>query len=398
MRDVDLREIDLKNLRLSRRKALWVAVVLVGTAAIAVGWWYVNHPPRPWLVRWKLDRYLARQARNGDFKTDFAFPSKAEMSKKPEPENVLSKGPRTSKDFETLRDEYLAEKTSALALQGQINRSENRLSEAQSRLSALTQQVASAEAANDANKAALAQSNVLVLRQQMSAWEKIVARRPELAAKEQSLVPVTDDLWDFQRARQPASNDGEGDAALSKARAELVANTERTLRSAPSYEAMYHAIGQELYVAEKLLDSENTAHRRQGVLLALAAARQALNDAVNGFVAARICEGYILPNLDLATDRNPRSTFNEDNLLAQCTDIFRRNEEVNNVVRTYEIAMNHAKGPAQKDRLLERMARTYEQAGDAKSALAAIRQIKDTNNYRALLRRIPQLEQDAKYQ
>ena len=46
----------------------------------------------------------------------------------------------------------------------------------------------------------------------------------------------------------------------------------------------------------------------------------------------------------------------------------------------------------------ERIARTYEQAGDAKSALATIREIKDTNNYRGLLRRIPQLEQDAKYQ
>jgi hypothetical protein len=372
-------------------------LLVVGGAAF--GWWYLNHPPQPWLVRWKLDRYLAKQARTGAFKTDFSFPSKAEMSKgKSEADSGPTKGSRTNKDFESLREEYLAEKTSALALLGQIKRSEARLAETQPRLAALTQQLASAQARNNEAKVTLVQSNVIALKEQMSAWEKIIARRPEVAAKEQALAPVADDLWDFQRAWKSSSGDSGGNAALSRARAELVAATERSLRNAPSYEAMYRAIGQELFVAKRLLKSENIEHRRQGILIALAAARQALSDAVNGFVAARICEGYVLPNLDLATDRNPRSTFNEDNLLGQCTDIFRRNEEINNVVRTYRIAMNNAKAPAQKDRLLERMARTYEQAGDAKSALAAIREIKDTNNYRNLMRRIPQLEQDAKYQ
>jgi hypothetical protein len=115
-------------------------------------------------------------------------------------------------------------------------------------------------------------------------------------------------------------------------------------------------------------------------------------------VAARICEGYVLPHLDLATDRNPRSTFNEDNLLGQCTDYFRQNDEFNNIVRTYRIALGHAKSPEQKDRLRSQIARACEQAGDAKGALAAIREIKDTNAYRGLVRRIPQLQQDAKYQ
>jgi hypothetical protein len=119
---------------------------------------------------------------------------------------------------------------------------------------------------------------------------------------------------------------------------------------------------------------------------------------MNGAIAARICEGYVLPNLDLATDRNPRSTFNEDNLLNQCTEYFRRNDELNNVVRTYEHALENAKTPEQKDRLYAQIARTQEQGGNAKGALAAIRRIKDTERYQALIRRVPRLQEDAKYQ
>jgi hypothetical protein len=399
MRDIDLREIDLKKLRLSRRRLIWLVAGLVVIAGACLGWYYINHPPKPWLVRWRLDRYLSKQAHTGDFKTDFAFPAKTEMAKKkPEAERGPVKGSRTGKDFVTLREEYLTEKTAAVALLGQIKRGEAGLSDTKPKLDALNQQLAAAQAANNEAGVALAQSNSTVLRQQMSVWEKVVARRPELAAKEQALEPVTDDLWEFQRAWIADSGDSGGNAALSKARADLISATDRSLRNASSYEAMYRSIGQELFVAGRLLDSGNPEHRRQGVLIALAAARQSISDVVNGFVAARICEGYVLPHLDLATDRNQRSTFNEDNLLDQCANIFRRNEELHNVVRTYEIALDNARTPAQKDRMRERIARTYEQAGDAKSALATIREIKDTNNYRGLMRRIPQLEQDAKYQ
>ncbi len=43
-------------------------------------WHYFTHPPRPWLVRWQISRYLNKHATPKVFKVDFPFPSKAEMA------------------------------------------------------------------------------------------------------------------------------------------------------------------------------------------------------------------------------------------------------------------------------------------------------------------------------
>jgi len=398
MRDIDVREIDWKKLLTGRAAKLIAAAVVVVLAAMFT-WRHLNNPPKPWLVRWRLDRYLAKQAKSGDFKVNFAFPAKAEMAKRSDDaDRVPTKGSRTGKDFDTLREEYFGEKTAALVLLSEIKQTEASTTEARAKLDALTKELAEAMGSNNEAKVALVQSNSAALREQLAAWEKTLARRSEVTAKEQALEPVVDDLWEFQRAWAADADEAGAGAALAKARTELVNGVEQTLRGASSYESMYRAVGQELFVTKRLLESGNDEHRRQGVLLALTAARQSVNYIMNGGVAARICEGYVLPNFDLATDRNPRSTFNEQNLLDQCTDYFRRNDELNNVVRTYEMALANAKTPEQKDRMLSQIARAQEQAGDAKGALTTIRKIKDKDRYQFLIRRIPRLEQDAKYQ
>jgi hypothetical protein len=400
--DIDLREIDLKKLRFSKRAWTILAVAVLIAAGGYFTWRYVTHPPRPWLVRWKLNRYLAKQARTGNFKIEFPCPSKAEMAKseKKEDDRGPMRGSRTGKDFETLREEYLTEKTAALALQRIVAHSEGTLKETKPRLDTLKKELTEAQSSNDAIKVSVMQSNLAALREQMTSLEKSIARRAELPAKEEALAPIVDDLWEFQRTwiADAAASGAAAKGALAKARAQLVETAEQKLNNASSYEVMYQAIGQELFVAKRLLESGSRDHRREGATLALVAARHALNYAMNGYVAARICEAYILPNLDLATDRNTQSMFNEENLLRQCANIFGRNEEPNNVVRTYEIYLANTTNPQRKDWARSQIAMTYQQAGDARHALAALRQIKDTNSFRFLMRRIPQLEQEAKNQ
>jgi len=180
---------------------------------------------------------------------------------------------------------------------------------------------------------------------------------------------------------------------LAKARAAFSDESERKIAGAPSYDGMYKVIGQELFVAKGLLASGNPEHRRQGVLAALSASRHASAYAMNGAVAARICEGYVLPNLDLANDTNRRSTFNEENLLRQCADIFERNYEFNNVVRTYQIFLDGVKNADRADWARSQIGQAYERANDPKRAIQTYRQILNTNNYRVVFsRRVPQLE------
>ena len=398
--DIDLRKIDLKKVRLSRPTLFLVITGLVVAGALAFTWYRLHHPPRPWLMRWKLDRYLKKQSHGAGFKVDFPFPSKTDMAK-PAKTDAASAGPlkgsRTGKDFETLREEYLSQKTAAVVLERTVMRGENEAKASRARLDSLAKELAEAQAATDAAKTSQIQSNAVTLNAQLARLQKTTARRSELKTQEDALVPVVEDLWDFQRAfrAETGAAEGTGGATLARARTELVQGIEQKLNNAGSYEAMYQGIGQELFVAQRLLKSGRSEHRRQGVITALAASRQALDDAMNGYVAARICEGYILPHLDLATDKNQRSTFHEENLLGQAADIFRRNNEFHNVVRTYQIYLDGVKNPQRADWARSQIAMTYEQAGLAKEAIAAIRTIQDTNTYSRFIRRLPRLQQGA---
>jgi hypothetical protein len=381
--DVDLRDIRFQKLRLSPRALLLLGILALLVAGAFLGWRYLNHPPRPWLVRWKLDRYLKKEAHSGNFKVDFPFPSKAEMArpKKPAADLGLAKGARTGKEFDTLRSEYFALKREALRLEQNIGR----------RAMAIVDETgapgATTPPSNETNITPDPKPSITVREN---------AARVELEAKEQALAPITDDLWDFQRRWAAESGSPEGGTDnLARARADFARSIEQKIESAASYEAMYLAIGQELFVAKGLLKSHNPAHQKMAMTIAFTAARHALNHAVNGNVAARICEGYLLPNLDLATDTNPRSPFHQENFLNQCADLFRRNNEFDNVVRTYEMYLAGAKNPARADWARSQVATAYEDGGDPKMAIATIRQIRDTNAYSRLIRRIPRLEQDA---
>jgi hypothetical protein len=390
--DIDLRDIQWSKLGGARRvRTLLIAgFVLVG--ALALGWRWLTHPPQPWLVRWKLDRYLKKESHASTFRVDFAFPSKAEMAKPKDKaaESKVPTGPRTGKTFEVLREEYLGQKTAAVALERTVVRTEQELKEGAARLQALTNQIAAggAEVSN-------LESNAAALREKLSALAQTPSRRAEWQQKEQALAPVEDDLWELQKQQGAAAavSDAAAQATLAKARAQFTEESERSLRASTSYDAMYKIIGQELFVAKGLLASGNPEHRRQGVSAALSAARHASEFAVNGGVAARIVEGYVLPNLDLANDTNRRSLFNEENLLGQCANIFERNFEYNNVVRTYETYLATTKNTARADWARERIGDAYENAGDLKNALRSYRKIQNTNNFRNLFQRqIPRLE------
>ena len=393
--DIDLREIKLNKVWLSRRNTAWLAAVVVVVAAGALTWRFLTHPPRAWIVRWKLDRYLKNESHASSFKVDFPFPSKAEMVKPPvfptEPAPKI--GSRTGKSFDALREEYLSLKTAAVGLERIIVRGETELKDASAQLDALAKQTSAPPAGAEVSNV---ESNTAALRDRVAELRKTTARRSELREKEQVIAPIEDDLWEFQHSFA-AEAGAAANSALVKARTELTSESEKKLASAASYDAMYKIIGQELFVAKGLLASGNTEHRKQGLTLALSASQHATTYAINGNVAARICEGYLLPNLGLANDTNRRSLFNEDNLLGQIAATFQRNFEYHNVVRTYQIYLAGVKNAQRADWARSQIGSAYDQAGDPKHALETYRQIRDTNSYRNIfIRQVPRLEKQLK--
>jgi hypothetical protein len=102
-----------------------------------------------------------------------------------------------------------------------------------------------------------------------------------------------------------------------------------------------------------------------------------------------------VPNTDLATDTNPRSRFHEERFLAEAAELYRANHEFRNVARLYERYLEDAPNPARADWARSQLAMAYENAGMPREAIAAIRQIENTNAYSRFIRRIARLEQDA---
>jgi hypothetical protein len=339
--DVDLGAIQWRKLVPSRRVLIWFCAVVVLGAIVGFTWQRITHPPRPWYVRWKLNRYLAKEAGSSNFKTDFAFPSKAEMEKGGARESAAPKGSRTGKDFEALREEYFALK--AAAIKADVNARTNS------------------------------------------------AARTELEAKEQALAPVTADLWDIQRTwSEPNGNNPVG---LARARRDLAERIEKELRGAPSYPVIYKLIGEQLWVAAKLLESKNVDHRREGILLALDASRDALNSAENVSVAAQIVNGYVWPHRDVVdTNANTRSPWSEENFMNQCTDVLRRANDTEGIAQIYtDYLKSH---PERADWARQQIAGAYEQGGDYRKAIAYLKQVQNTNDTR-LARRIGWLERRA---
>ena len=107
------------------RKVLTIlaCVLLPAIAGIAV-WKNISDPPKPWLVRWRVARYLKKQSGQSDFKIEFPFPSAAQMAialpKQPDGAEILLKGKLTGKEFDTLKSEYITLESSALALERKI--------------------------------------------------------------------------------------------------------------------------------------------------------------------------------------------------------------------------------------------------------------------------------------
>jgi hypothetical protein len=334
------------------RTVVWSMVAIIVVAGVWALWRHLEK--QPFILRWKVVRYLKRESFSRDFRIVFPFPSKAEMDWAPKPTTVGSGVNGLAKDVDGLREEYFTLKTAALRLE-----------------SALAENIPT---------------------------EKKVSLEADLKAKEDALVPVVRELWEHQKTATAKTDiTVQADASpLAQAQNKLSSELGRRISEAGSYSEIYKCIGQQLWVADQLLKSKRPEHRRSGVSLALNACRNALNDAENGWVAARICEAYVLPNADLATGSSKRSAFEPDNFLNECASIFRRNNETMQVVQLYQKALLLSKTSQRADLARSQLARAYEDAGDIKSAVLYLRQIQNTNDYRWINRRLPRLEAQLK--
>jgi prefoldin subunit 5 len=192
-------------------------------------------------------------------------------------------------------------------------------------------------------------------------------------------------LKDLQRLR--------GDSGSEYAR--LGKELRQQIKHAGTWETLYKALGNELWVAEQWLSATNIATRRAGLDLADQARRDAANDAENGWLAARIVEGFLWPNLDVA-DAGGQTTANADQLLTSASQAFQAADETNNVIRNAELLIGRTSSPARADYARSQLAYVHERIGNYETALALLREIRTSNVLVHAERRIPGLERRVK--
>ena len=182
--------------------------------------------------------------------------------------------------------------------------------------------------------------------------------------------------------------------------ADALLKTPRDLRrkfvDAASWETLYKTLGQRLWVADQYLSSPEPAARWTGLRLADQLREESLQDAENGWLAARICQGFVLPNLSVA-DSQLNSDLGRGQLLTSALRTFRIAEETNLVVQTAQRMIEEGGNRLRVDRARLQLARVLEELGDLKGAVTQYRALSNTNGPGRANKRLAMLENRLKY-
>lgn len=406
-----------------QNKKLYIAILIAVLVVSGVLAYTLSGHKPTWLVKMELWSYLKKQSGKSDFTVNFKFPPKSEMEKTPPKQKTVDekslKGKRTNKDFDQLRVEYMNLKTEAFLIERDINIQKTLKEVAQNRMNGSTnaeilltyvrEQMAQPMPffgppdQPPATNAQL-QSNIPqvptapdALKSFIENCDKIVSEKSkELAAKEEAIKPILEDLIEFQvlfkSLYQPIDFGGSGE--LANAQNELIRSLRSKFDEAQTYGKMYEYIGQELWVADRLFEAKNPEILRAALNMARQAARDAIDQAQNSWLAARIYEAYILPNIEIAgtSTQGRRTRFSMEGLINECANVFQNNEETDNVIRCYKMLLALAPDSPRADFTRVQLASIYEQAGNESKAIAYLKEIKSTNTLNWALRRFPSLE------
>lgn len=383
------------TIRISGWIVVCVVIAALLIAGIIGGYAYITTNPSPKIVKWKIQRYLKNQTLKSSFKTNFPFPSDKELSTVPEvlkPSAAVTNpvGKVTKKDFQTLRVEVDRLSVSNKAVRADIANLQKALDEKKAEIQKL-------KAATNQTDAIAAQ--IKTLGDTITNLQTQIEEKRKIA---DAIVKELDPYWqDFKELRDQVNNyQQQVQAALNLsptnefvlAFTNYLTSTRQRLNQATTYKGMYEVIGEELWVADKLLQSLNPAYRKYGLSMARQAALDARNYAENYWLSARIYEAYLLPNLQDATDPNWKMPLSMENVLNESVQAFSNVEETNNVLRAYSTFIEKVGGSARADWSRLQIALIHEQFGNYKEAIKYLKEIQNTNNFAAHIKRIPALE------
>lgn len=373
-------------------------LALVAAAAILIGlkWRHATRRPAGPATDLKAAIYqlLATKSGTSNFQAPFDFELRDRVALLRSNANAWEQrtvGLRTSiraaeEGAAPLRKELDALRNETLKAKRAVGESRARLKEAESRVPPNPAEAASGRSEHEKNDRAWTARR-----------DEIATKEEQIAAREQETTPLVQQLR--QQLRDAETELQAAASAVRPLESELgrqenafIRSTRERASEARSYEAIYLLIGQQLFAADKLLTSPDLERRRMAVGFAREACGHAGADAVDPWLAARICEAYFWPNLEWA-DYTAGSKERAQDMLRTCRSVFSAVAETENVLRTCDLMIAHAETLRAADTFRLELADLLEQTGDDAGAARRLGEIKDAEVSRLAEPKLAQLKQ-----
>jgi hypothetical protein len=187
----------------------------------------------------------------------------------------------------------------------------------------------------------------------------------------------------------------------------LIPTLRAQYENVPDYKTVYRLIAEHLKFAETLLNSAEPREHHAGLrVLMFLSETAALNVAVDEWLAASICEGYIVPNAEKAApiprqrgqqrgqERPPErgQELSPEGVIRFVLNIYRQTESRGKQITLYETLLAKAPNPQRADTIRLGLADALEVTGDHKQALVHLREISSSTLTNAAARRISMIE------
>ncbi len=283
------------------------------------------------------------------------------------------------KEVESLRSELANVKREAGEARTRLNEAENRVPPDASEIAARQKEHTARQAAWTAKRQELSEKDAQSEAERADRKQKRPALEKELQEAEHA--------WEVARG-EAARKQGE----LSNQEDEYIRGVRQKMSGVRSYETLYGLIGQQLATADRLLEDPDVSRRRMGLNIAREACSHANSDSVDVWLAARICEAYFWPNLDLA-DAKPGSRERALELLETCRRVFFDTYETNSVVKNYELLLSNAPNAQAADTFRVQLADWMEEKGNVKRAGEILNEIRDTDVLAAQQERVTRVKE-----
>ena len=251
-----------------------------------------------------------------------------------------------------------------------------------------------------ATRVATLQSNAMILEQRFTSSRATLrglddqqSAQGDSISRQQSRATLKGEVQELERQWKAARSEAaRGQDELSKQDDIYIRSIRQQMSDVRSYENLYRLVGQQLATADALLAETDVSRRRIGLRMAKEACGHVNSDSTDVWLAARICEAYIWPNIDVA-DAQPGSRERALDLLETCRRVFFQTLETNNVLKNYELLLTNAPNTRAADTFRVQLADWLEEKGNVKFAAEILNEIQDPEVLASANERITRVRQ-----